>query len=141
MRTGGSVQNYDICFYTNEDEQQEKLGQYLREFKSIGYKPSEIVVLSFSADETCAAVRLRNSGFRLRPVWQAGDGTGYCSVHAFKGMESKVVILTDLVLGQSDFQRHLFYTGMTRATESVRVLCHQNSMNTLLEWLSEKEQS
>jgi hypothetical protein len=141
MRTGGSIQNYDISFYTNEGEQQERLGQYLREFKSIGYKPSEIVVLSFSADETCAAVRLRDSGFRLRPVWQSGDCTGYSSVHAFKGMESKVVILTDLVLGQSDFQRHLFYTGMTRATESVRVLCHENSMTTLLEWLSGKEQS
>jgi hypothetical protein len=141
MRSGGSIKNYDISFYVDEQEQLDRLGQCLREFKSQGYKPSEVVVLSFCADDTCAAARLRNSGFRLLPVWQAGECTGYASIHAFKGMESKVVILTDLVLGKPDFHRHLFYTGMTRATESVRVLCNKNSMNTLLEWLSGKEQA
>jgi hypothetical protein len=141
IRSGGSIGNYDIFFYKDEQEQLDRLGQYLKEFKSQGYKPSEVAVLSFCADDTCAAVRLRNAGFKLLPVWQARECTGYASVHAFKGMENKVVILTDLVLGHLDFHRNLFYTGMTRATESVRVLCHKNSMNTLLEWLSGKEQS
>jgi hypothetical protein len=139
MRAGGGVQNYDIAFYEHERAQLDQVGRWLREFKAQGYKPSEITILSFRSVDSSAAARLKHEGFKLRPVWQAGDFTGYTSVHAFKGMENKVVILTDLVLGDADFHRHLFYTGMTRATESVRVACDINSKETLLGWLTGKD--
>lgn len=141
MRAGGGIQNYDIFFYEHERAQLDKLGQWLREFKSQGYKHSEITILSFRSPDACAATRLKNEGFKLRPVWQAGEFTGYASVHAFKGMENKVVILTDLVLGESEFHRNLFYTGMTRATESVRILCDKSCQPTLLGWFTEKADS
>ena len=134
LRAGGGVQNYDISFYEHERAQLDKLGQWLQEFRAKGYKPSEITLLSFRSDETSAALRLRNEGFKLRPAWNAGEFTGYASVHAFKGMENKVVILTDVVLGDRDFDRYLFYTGMTRATESVRVLCDKACQETLFGW-------
>ena len=139
MRVGGGVQNYDISFYEHERAQLDQVGRWLKDFKSQGYKSSEITILSFRSVDTSAATRLKHEGFKLRPTWQAGDFTGYTSVHAFKGMENKVVILTDLVLGEADFHRHLFYTGMTRATESVRVSCDINSKETLLGWLTGKD--
>jgi hypothetical protein len=135
LRTGGGVHNYDIFFYEHEDVQLDKLGQWLKEFKVQGYKPSEITLLSFRADYSSAAARLKFTGYKLRPAWQAGDLTAYASVHAFKGMENKVIILTDVVLDDVDFNRDLFYTGMTRATESVRVLCDKRSRETLYGWL------
>ncbi|MEY4483327.1 MAG: hypothetical protein RL693_779 [Verrucomicrobiota bacterium] len=139
MRAGGGLKNYDIAFYEHERAQLDQVGRWLKDFKSQGYKPSEITILSFRSVDTSAAARLKHEGFKLRPAWQVGDFTGYTSVHAFKGMENKVVILTDLVLGDSDFHRHLFYTGMTRATESVRVSCDINSKETLLGWLTGKD--
>ncbi len=51
-------------------------------------------------------------------------------------MENKVIILTDVVLGDQDFHRDLFYTGMTRSTESVRVLCDKGSQEILTRWLT-----
>jgi len=138
MRAGGGVQNYDIAFYEHERAQLDQVGKWLKDFKAQGYKPSEITILSFCSVDTSAAERLKHEGFKLRPVWQASDFTGYTSVHAFKGMENKVLILTDLVLGEADFHRHLFYTGMTRATESVRVACDIDSKETLLGWLTGK---
>jgi hypothetical protein len=134
LRAGGGVQNYDISFYEHERAQLDKLDQWLQEFRAKGYKPSEITLLSFRSEETSAALRLRNEGFKLRPAWSAGEFTGYASVHAFKGMENKVVILTDVVLGDRDFDRYLFYTGMTRATESVRVLCDKTCQETFFGW-------
>lgn len=139
MRVGGGVHNYDIAFYEHERAQLDQVGRWLKDFKAEGYKPSEITILSFCSVETSAAARLKHEGFKLRPSWQAGDFTGYTSVHAFKGMENKVVILTDLILGGADFQRHLFYTGMTRATECVRVSCNIDSRETLLGWLIGKD--
>jgi Nuclease-related domain/UvrD-like helicase C-terminal domain/AAA domain len=135
MRIGGGVHNYDIYFYEHERAQLDQLARWLKEFKSEGYKPSEITILSFRSTDACAATQLKNEGFKLRPAWRAGEFTGYASVHSFKGMESKVVILTDLVLGELASHRHIFYTGMTRATESVRVLCDMNSKEALLGWI------
>jgi ATP-dependent exoDNAse (exonuclease V) alpha subunit len=50
-------------------------------------------------------------------------------------LENKIIILTDVELNDTDFHRDLFYTGMTRATESVRVLCRNGSQSTLAEWI------
>ena len=137
MRSGGGLQNYDISFYADEREQQEQLGQWLKEFKSQGYRSADITILSFRTPEDCAAARLAASGFRLRPAWHhATNCTAYTSVQAFKGLENKVIILTDVVLGEPHFRRHLLYTGMTRATESVRVACDKRSQRVLASWLS-----
>jgi hypothetical protein len=136
MRVGGGIQNYDIFFYEEEREQRDKLGQWLKEFKAQGYMPAEITVLSFRASEGSAAAQLAKSGFNLCPAWRhSRESTSYTSVQAFKGLENKIVILTDVVLTDVDFRRDLFYTGMTRASESVRVLCDRKSQKTLTGWL------
>lgn len=139
MRSGGSLGNYDIVFYDEEGAQQEQLRTWLAGFKAAGYKASDIAVLSFCNDASSAAARLAATGIALQPAWKEGDSTVYATVQAFKGLERKIIILTDLVLAGSDFQRHLFYTGMTRATESVRILCHNNSRSILRGWLGRQE--
>lgn len=135
-RDGGSLKNYDISFYENDRAQLDKIVHWVKDFRAQGYKPSEITVLSFRSDEHSAAERLRSEGFNLQPAWSAGSCSEYASVHAFKGRENKAIILTDVAPGDREFERHLFYTGMTRATESVRVLCDKGCQNTLLSWLT-----
>ena len=54
MRSGGGIQNYDIFFYADEREQQEQLVQWLKEFKSQGYRPADITILSFRTPDDCA---------------------------------------------------------------------------------------
>ena len=141
MRSGGSVDNYDISFYADDDEQSEQLAALLNDFKSKGFKSAEITVLSFRSASKSAASRLDSAQFNLRPAWQSGRHTCYTSVHSFKGLENKVIILTDVVLGSHDFQRHLFYTGLTRATEAVRILCDRTSQETLTAWLTTSNKS
>lgn len=138
LRSGGSLHNYDIFFYDSDQAQLDKLSQWLKECRAQGYRPSEITILSFRSDRASAAAQLKDAGYKLRPAWQAGDYTAYASVHAFKGMENKVIILTDIVLGEQELHRDLFYTGMTRSTESVRVLCDKGSQGILTKWLSER---
>jgi hypothetical protein len=136
MRAGGGIQNYDIFFYAEDIEQKDKLIQWLKEFKAKGYTPAEITVLSFLTSEDCVAAKLARAGFNLRPAWQHSSGsTAFTSVQAFKGLENKIVILTDVALGDANFQRILFYIGMTRASEFVRVLCDRKSEKTLTGWL------
>lgn len=139
MRVGGGIQNYDIFFYEKESEQRDKLIQWMREFKAQGYRPAEITLLSFRASEHSAAAQLAKVGIKLRPAWQrSSESTSYTSVQAFKGLENKVIILTDVALSDADFHRDLFYIGMTRASESVRILCDRRSQETLIGWLTGK---
>ena len=139
MRVGGGIQNYDIFFYKEEREQQEKLIQWLREFKAQGYRPAEITLLSFRTSEDSAAAQLAKTGFNLRPAWQhSTESTSYTSVQAFKGMENKIIVLTDVSLSDANFHRDLFYIGMTRAIESVRVSCEARSQEALTRWITGK---
>lgn len=138
LRHGGSHQNYDIAFYGDVEEELATLRQWLREFKELGYSASEVTLLSFRDDESCAAHKLNGTGHVLRPAWKNGAGSPYATVHAFKGMENKVIILTDVTVSNRQFHRDLFYTGMTRATECVRVLCEKSSEAILCEWLAGK---
>lgn len=139
MRAGGSVQNYDIFFYSSEGEQKNKLRQWLKDFTDSGYRPSEITVLSFRTADQSAAAKLAAEGIKIRPAWQMPkDAITYASVHAFKGLENKVIILTDVVLESASFHRDLFYTGMTRACESLRILSDSGSQATLTKWLVQR---
>ncbi len=136
LRTGGSSRDYAIEFYSDADGQDLHILKALRDFKERGFKPSEITLLSFRADEYSAAGRLRAGGALLARHSPLADRTTFASIHAFKGMENRVIVLTDLALTDAAFERSLFYTGLTRATESVLVLCNESSRPTLARWLN-----
>ncbi len=136
LRTGGSVLNYDLNFYRDDNQQMEMLRHVIKEFRAQGYKAGEITILSLRAPENSAAGALKREGFRLRSLWQDGDEVAFGSIHAFKGMENKVVILTDLRLDDVEMHRTLFYVGMTRATETVRIFCDSRSQEVLGTWIS-----
>jgi hypothetical protein len=141
LRSGGSIQDYDIYFYRNQKEQLEKLVHYIKEFKAKGYRQCEITILSFRADNLSAAMSLKKAGYKFQPAWQVGNSIHYATIHAFKGLENKIIILTDTILTDMEFNRDLFYTGMTRATESIRVLCAEDSQQTILKWLVQGDNS
>lgn len=138
MRAGGSLSCYDIDFYRDPAGQAAYIRNWLKEFRAKGYRPGEIAILSFCAETDSIAAQLIAEGLPLQPAWKQGDGTIYSTIHAFKGLERKVILLTDLMPRQSDFHRHLFYTGMTRATEEVRILCHEDAREVLAKWLKER---
>lgn len=138
LRVGGGLQNYNIFLYESHEVQLVELKRWLVEFKNIGYKASEITLLSFRSNESSAAASLKHAGYKLHPVWQSGEGPAYASVHAFKGLENKIIILTDVVLTDQELHRDVFYTGMTRATECIRVLCDRQSEAVLCGWLAGK---
>ena len=79
-------------------------------------------------------IPLITEGFRIVPAGSSEAVLTYTSVHAFKGMENKVIIVTDLNLGAGDTSRALFYTALTRATESVFILCRTEDAQQLISW-------
>jgi hypothetical protein len=134
-RDGGSDQNFDIFIYDSDESQEKQLRDLLSSLKKKGWKPSEIAILSFCAENSSLAKRVAQHDPSLQPAWKKGSAISYTTIHAFKGMENKIIILTDVVLDGKTFQRNIFYTGMTRALETVYILCHVHSKCSLQHWL------
>jgi ATP:corrinoid adenosyltransferase len=131
LRGGGGADNYDIEFYSTMQEQSELIRKMILDLKAKFYSPEEIVLLSFCSFENSAAAQLEEK-LHLVPAWNHKQGIRYSTIHAFKGMESKVIIITDVEI-KDKRQRNLFYTGVTRATEVVRVLCSNKSKSLLFQ--------
>jgi len=113
----------EFFFYTDAEEQPRVLADVLTRLQRSGFRPEEIVVLSRVADRPCAACLPREWQQRMRPCGPArGEHIGFTTIHAFKGLEAPVVVVSDVasILGEED--EALFYVAMTRAVQRLIVL-------------------
>jgi len=118
------------AFYRSADHQLELTKDgLLRLLRKHG--PGSIVVLSMRADRFASASRLGAifNGVPILSFERAGaqeqPAIRYGSVHAFKGMESPAVVLTDIEEIDGDQARALLYVGMTRARLDLIVLMNE----------------
>lgn len=138
-RSGGSQLDIDIKYYIEPKDQAKLVKEYVDMYKKLGYQNEDIVLLSFSNDTESAAAR-SDLGVQVHPFWSsAGSGIRYATVNAFKGLEAKKVILTDVTMDGSDFRRNQLYTGITRSTESAIILCHDSAKKTILQYLKQSD--
>ena len=108
-----------IHLYRDADEQESLLQQALEALWADGWDPHEILVLSPRRDS--AAHRAFGQATDASTQSRAAPGIRWGTVHRYKGLESPVVILTDID-GRSPGWEDLLYVGMTRATERLIVL-------------------
>ncbi|WP_241302169.1 nuclease-related domain-containing DEAD/DEAH box helicase [Burkholderia stabilis] len=127
-----SEEGVDVApiFYRNQADQDLKLADSLRQL-SRRYGPDGIVVLSMRTDAAACAARLKGVVDKV-PVLPFGKTSNsaqaivhYGSVYAYKGMESPVVILTDVEELDGDQAAALLYVGMTRARLALHVLMNE----------------
>jgi ATP:corrinoid adenosyltransferase len=136
-RETGSADDLGLNSYITSAEQDALLAMHLRDLRAAGFSDGQISILSFCQPQSSAAARLAAAGHRVVPADISSDRTGYTSVHAFKGLDNAAIIITDIEVGVQDFQRHVFYTAMTRSTGPIRMLCHHDSLNTIQRWIVE----
>lgn len=111
--------------YASPDEQQALLTAALAQLWEEGWEPRDILVLSPRRES--AAKRLFGAGADASPSQAQPEGLRWGTIHRYKGMESPVVVVTDID-GTGSGWHDLLYVGMTRATERLVVL---TSLDTL----------
>lgn len=125
----------EIIYYTNEDDQKQRLLQAVKKLKQEGFVNSDIVVLSPKAPDKAITSKVDTSsgvdfaGFDHALKEQVGCG----SIHAFKGMESPAIIVTDIETITGEQVASLFYVAMTRALHRLYILAHSDIKNAVLE--------
>ena len=122
----------DYLEYADANSQRIALEKVLSGFASeADFENGDVVILSKYRLEQSAAANLADSvGFRIRPIGQPYSKDSrlptflFATVQAFKGMESKVIVLCDVERIESDEDRSLLYVAMSRARSLLTVLLH-----------------
>lgn len=112
------------AFYKSTLHQAELLSQTIADLCSSGeLEPDDIVVLSPVVDSCASALVTSGGSARLVPLPARRAGhSSYGTVAAFKGLEAPAIILTDVEEVATATAQRLFYVGVSRATDHLRVL-------------------
>ena len=137
LRGGGSVDDVALKIFESDEQEKSLIRQILTEVKQRGYRPSETTLLSFCSADTSVSRQMVKQGMNMQQAQKADRQVGYASVHEFKGMENKVIIVTDINLNMDAYSRSLFFTALTRSTALVRVVCSSSDAPTLKRWIVE----
>ena len=138
VRANGSIE--PPIAYANEQEEQAALEAMLDKLttsKEFGYSRKDIVILSAHAEERSVAHSMEKSnrgwGRNLRIPEKAGSNDiAYTSIHRYKGLESDVVIITDIDSESFDeYLKTLLYTGISRARYKVAFLVKDTAKDKL----------
>ena len=119
-----------INYYSNDLEQKSLLLNSVEILSNEGFSNQDIVILSPRADAACSASKVHAHPLseRFRPFdGSRGGFIRYCSIHAFKGMESPAVIVTDIERLDASRSTALFYVAVTRVLQRLIVLVHQSA--------------
>jgi hypothetical protein len=113
----------DVKYFGSGAEQEVQLAAAIKLMLGRGFKPDDIVVLSPLKNGACV------QGILLLPEWQSRiaeypkpNVVRFSTIHAFKGLEAKAVILTDISCKSYNGEANLLYVGMSRALHCLTVL-------------------
>jgi len=114
-------------FYRSADDQRKLLAELIDELTGTELCAAEdIVILSPMIDSCAAKAGGRLGRHFLAPLTRTikSGSIRFGTIASFKGLEAPAVILTDIdEVGTGQAQR-LFYVGISRATDYLRVLAH-----------------
>jgi UvrD-like helicase C-terminal domain/Nuclease-related domain/AAA domain len=124
-----------LLYYDSEKKQREHLIASLEMLDHEGYSGTKVVVLSFRSDVNCAATMLDSPPWdqRLKPFSEAGKGhVRYSSIHAYKGLESPAVVVTDIDGLTGERAVNLLYIAATRALHRLVLIGSEKSRMEML---------
>lgn len=116
--------DYDLRFHADADEARVHLAEALDALRAEGFADEDIVILHPRSQCTALAPGPLGRGHqRFRGLSEPGRGAiRHGTVHAFKGLEARAIILADVADIVGPRARALFYVGVTRAQERLVIL-------------------
>ena len=124
--------------YTDDDEQRKILADILERLKKDGISPDQIVILSTVRFENSAVREL--SGWPITTSYENRKGKIlFSTVYTFKGLDSPVVIMTDINHFYFANNKMTLYVGMSRAKSLLYVLTREKTYRDIQAFSKEKQ--
>ena len=122
-----------ILYYDEHGKDVTHLAGVLKQLSREGFADEQIVILSLKANGSCAE-RLHQGGAQTFPLGSE-NGTRHGTIHAYKGLEAPVIILTDVEDLAPGTMRDLLYVGISRALHKVVIIAHHSVRTSLRQLL------
>ena len=117
----------DYRYYRDGRHQAQRLNDVLQMLARDGVPHEDVMILSPRKLEQSAAGALQPGSVRAIDDARASAAcVRFSTVHAFKGLESPIVLLCDIENVSDPRARSLVYTGMSRARSHLIVLLHES---------------
>jgi hypothetical protein len=121
----------EIKSYKRQSVEAEALSKLISRLIKDGVKHSQIVVLSpVRRDASC--VRLVEDYNIIDKEDMGKEDIRFCTIHGFKGLESPVVIITDIENVFRADQLNLLYVGITRARVGLYIFASEHAYKLLM---------
>lgn len=135
LRQGGGLNAWNLELYKDAADQIRKIMICIDSALASGFREADITVLSFGSERRSVLPLLREACNRafVSVGNSSTKGIRYSTVPAYKGLENKVIIITDVIPSDSGFDRNRFYTGITRTQERLHLFCHASGASQLAE--------
>jgi superfamily I DNA/RNA helicase len=128
-----------ISFYSTQEHQMALLIECLEKLRKDKVNGRNIVILSTRSNVNCIAAKVTEQAWRnrLKPYGTSNDpaAIGFCSIHAFKGMEALVAIVTDVESLDAVRSKSLFYVAVTRTLGPLFILANEKLKDAVPEIL------
>lgn len=129
-------------YWKDKEEQLEQITETIESYKSDGVSINDIQILSpYRLENSALSATQSVSGFQTYDVsdtvLEEKKRLKFCTVHAFKGMESSIVLITDLDANSIKENQSLIYVGMTRARSGLHVYANKNARSSIQHLLSQ----
>ena len=122
-----------IIPYTDNLEQLKNLEDIIKDLLKQEYKSSDIVFLTMMTNETSCLNELTDINFikthKLELLSKIDSVK--TTIRKFKGLEKKVVIITDINKLDDHQDRSLLFTGITRCVDKLILLFHKGIRNKI----------
>ena len=118
--------NYE--FYSDDADQCKQIDEIINQLRAEGIKSETITILSAATFEHSCLAAGDHISFKVTDLTRSGleqrlrNVIGFSTIHAFKGLESSIIIITDITQVLNDRNRALLYVGMSRAKYRLSVL-------------------
>jgi len=131
---GPRGRNVDVHAYTKEIGMIKALRKTLHHLvNEEEVNPEDIIVLTPRSAANSALSRIGRLGnFLLTRNWDTDyDEIFYETIHSFKGLESPIIILTELSTDMKYAVDELLYVGCSRARNHLVIICHDTILSRL----------
>lgn len=125
--------SYELRFYSSDAQQRELLLTSISALRTAGFEEREITILSTRRDADSAAGRAAGNVKQRLVAAEKGNASGirFATIHRFKGLENRAIILTDINEIETQGAMDLFYIGITRAQVRLVIFCHEAARDQL----------
>jgi DNA polymerase III delta prime subunit len=122
--------------YQRGVDQSAQLANIIRSLKDEGFELHEMTVLSPRRENSVATSTKDAWLSQILTEYEGGRRSvgkvAYSTIHAFKGLESSAIILTDVDSGAFPSFESLLYVGITRATDRLVLSIEKQTLRSML---------